>query len=107
MCKGEKKTALSAQMLHFVGLTLILGLGGGLAAVFGKRRFAGILWAMLGAGSMGAAFARSTRETLRFDQLHPLSEQETYFLATHLPFLVIGLLMLYINPRGNHSVLSN
>ena len=106
MPEEERKKAF-AQMLHFVGLTLILGFGGGLAAVFGKRRLAGILWAGLGAGSMGAAFARSTRETLRFDKLHPLSEQETFFLATHLPFLVIGVLMLYINPRKDPDVLSN
>lgn len=99
MSDGERLHQVLAQLGHFVGLTIVLGFGGGLAAVFGNRKLAGVFWMMLGAGSVGAAFSRSTKETLRLDRLHPLTHEEIAFLLAHLPFLLLGLMMLLMKER--------
>ncbi len=82
------------QVLTVVGLTILLGFGGGLALVAGKRRLAALAWVCLGAGSIGAAFDSATKGDLRLNKIDFDSKQQA-FLATHLPFLVLGLLLWF------------
>lgn len=100
MSDGERLNKILTRLGHFIGFTILLGVGGGLAAVFERRKLAGILWTTLGAGSLGVAFARSTNETLRFDEMHSLTHEETAFLAAHLPFFLLGLMMLLVRKRS-------
>ncbi len=82
--------------VHFVGLTWILGFGGMILAILGRRDLAGLAWLSLGAGSVGVAFDRATGgNDLRFDNCRPpMTEEEISFLVSHLPFLALGLLAL-------------
>ena len=81
-------------VFHSLCLTLIIGFGGGLALVFGRRRLAGLLWFGLGAGSLGVAWDRITSEALRFDSAHKPDPEVVDFALLHLPFLILGLILL-------------
>jgi hypothetical protein len=91
--KDVKARQAATQLFNFVGFTILMGLGGGVALVLGKRKLAGLLWTMLGAGSVGAAFDAATRGELKFNKLQPLDNQQWGFLAAHLPFLCLGLML--------------
>jgi len=81
-------------MLGLFGLTLALGLTGGLALVLGYRRTAGLLWFALGSGALGVFFDRVTRGRLRFNAAHQPTDEELDFLISHTPFLILGTLLL-------------
>lgn len=81
------------QFLNFVGLTVLLGFGGGVALVLGKRKLAALCWTSLGAGSVGVAFDAATKGQLRLNKIQPLEDQQWGFLAAHLPFLALGLML--------------
>lgn len=81
------------QLLTVVGLTIALGFGGGVALVMGYRTLAGLMWTCLGAGSIGAAFDSATQGELRLNKIG-FTGQHQAFLASHLPFLVLGVLLL-------------
>jgi hypothetical protein len=95
-CGYIRIRAVTRGFAHFCGLTWILGFGGMLAAVLGRRDLAGMAWLALGAGSVGVVFDRATAGNLHFDavQRRAMEEAETSFLVGHLPFLVLGLVAL-------------
>lgn len=85
------------RFFDFVGFTVLLGFGGGLALVRGHRRLAGLLWTLLGAGSVGAAFDAATSGKLRFNKIGDLDTQAEFLMA-HLPFLILGVI-LWTEPK--------
>lgn len=93
MRRDVRARAAVNQLLNFLGFTILMGFGGGVALVYGKRDLAAILWTTLGAGSVGAAFHAATAGELRFNKVHALSTQQWGFLAAHLPFLCLGLML--------------
>jgi len=82
-------------VLDFLGFTLLFGFGGGLALVLGHRRTAGSLWLALGAGTIGALFDRWTGGVLRFGSLRAPTRHEIDLLVSHVPFLILGLLLVF------------
>lgn len=90
--RSVKARQAANQLLTVVGLTIVLGFGGGIALVMGKRKLAGLMWTCLGAGSVGAAFDAMTKGELRLNKIELDSKQQA-FLASHLPFLVLGLML--------------
>jgi hypothetical protein len=74
--------------------TYVLGGLGALMHLLGFKRLAGLLWVALGAGSIGAAVSRASNGSTIFPAWFVCLERERRFLAFHIPFLIVGSVLV-------------
>jgi hypothetical protein len=72
--------------------TWTLGALGALLVVLGHDKLGGLIWTLLGAGSVGVALQRSGSSI--FPAWFVCAQQEKKYLAQHLPFLFGGIWLI-------------